>query len=164
MFKDKDCDKLYKDCSESQSHVTTDGQSASLSWCQAPSGSQDQIFFYCQTVAGLLTPSLTWERICRLQSLLTLASAVNLSGPGPAGFMIIFYSLRSETPQVPVFTSPRDGVAQLYSLAVGSLLVASNNSRGYGGVTASTRTTLCINLQFVPHRKHITSPLQTPIG
>jgi hypothetical protein len=30
--------------SPSQNHITTDGQSASQSWCQAPSGAQDQIF------------------------------------------------------------------------------------------------------------------------
>jgi hypothetical protein len=29
---------------KSQSYVTTDGQSASMSWCQAPSGTQDNIF------------------------------------------------------------------------------------------------------------------------
>jgi hypothetical protein len=29
---------------QSQSHITTDSQSASQSWCQAPSGAQDQIF------------------------------------------------------------------------------------------------------------------------
>jgi hypothetical protein len=29
--------------SVSQSHVTTDGQSVSPSWCRAPSGAQDQI-------------------------------------------------------------------------------------------------------------------------
>jgi hypothetical protein len=28
---------------QSQSHVTADGQSASLSWCRAPSGTHDQI-------------------------------------------------------------------------------------------------------------------------
>jgi hypothetical protein len=28
----------------SQSYVTTDDQSASLSWCQAPSGKHDRIF------------------------------------------------------------------------------------------------------------------------
>jgi hypothetical protein len=30
--------------SQSQSHVTTDGQSVGLSWCRAPSGAHDQIF------------------------------------------------------------------------------------------------------------------------
>jgi hypothetical protein len=29
---------------QSQSHIMTDGQSASQSWCQAPSGAKDQIF------------------------------------------------------------------------------------------------------------------------
>jgi hypothetical protein len=32
------------DPSQSQSHVTTDGQSVCLSWCRAPSGAHDQIF------------------------------------------------------------------------------------------------------------------------
>jgi hypothetical protein len=31
---------------QSQSHFTTDGQSVSPSWCQAPSGAHDQIFIY----------------------------------------------------------------------------------------------------------------------
>jgi hypothetical protein len=30
--------------SQSQSHIVTDGQSVCLSWCQAPSGANDQIF------------------------------------------------------------------------------------------------------------------------
>jgi hypothetical protein len=30
--------------SPSQTHITTDGQSVSQSWCQAPPGAQDQIF------------------------------------------------------------------------------------------------------------------------
>jgi hypothetical protein len=30
--------------SESQSHVTTDGQPVSQSWCRAPSGTHDQMF------------------------------------------------------------------------------------------------------------------------
>jgi hypothetical protein len=42
-------------CSQSQSYVTTDGQSASLSWCQAPIWGLRPDFYYCQTVVGLLT-------------------------------------------------------------------------------------------------------------
>jgi hypothetical protein len=34
---------LFK-CVKSQSHIATDGQSVSKSWCQAPSGVHDQIF------------------------------------------------------------------------------------------------------------------------
>jgi hypothetical protein len=40
--------------SQSQSYVTTDGQSASLSWCQAFIWGLRQDFHCCQTVAGLL--------------------------------------------------------------------------------------------------------------
>jgi hypothetical protein len=40
--------------SQSQSYVTTDGQSASLSWNKAPIWGLRQGFYYCQTVAGLL--------------------------------------------------------------------------------------------------------------
>jgi hypothetical protein len=36
--------------SQSQSHVTTDGQSVGLSWCLAPSGSHDQIIIISSTV------------------------------------------------------------------------------------------------------------------
>jgi hypothetical protein len=40
--------------SESESYVTTDGQSASLSWYKAPLWSPRSDFYYCQTVPDLL--------------------------------------------------------------------------------------------------------------
>jgi hypothetical protein len=40
--------------SQSQSYVTTDGQSASLSWNKAPIWGLRTDIYYCQTVAGLL--------------------------------------------------------------------------------------------------------------
>jgi hypothetical protein len=40
--------------SESESYVTTDSQSASLSWNKAPIWGLWPDFYYCQTVAGLL--------------------------------------------------------------------------------------------------------------
>jgi hypothetical protein len=40
--------------SQSRSYVTTDGQSASLPWCQAPIWGLRPDFYYCQRVAGLL--------------------------------------------------------------------------------------------------------------
>jgi hypothetical protein len=40
--------------SQSQNYVTTDGYSASLSWCQAPILGLRPEFCYCKTVAGLL--------------------------------------------------------------------------------------------------------------
>jgi hypothetical protein len=39
---------------QSQNYVTTDGQSASLSWCQAPIWGLRLDFHCCQTVVGLL--------------------------------------------------------------------------------------------------------------
>jgi hypothetical protein len=57
--------------------ITTEGQSASLSWNKAPTWGIRPDFYYCQTVAGLLMwgLSLTRGRVCRLQLLLALASA-----------------------------------------------------------------------------------------
>jgi hypothetical protein len=66
--------------SESESYVTTDGQSASLSWNKAPIWGLRPDLRYCQTVAGLLMwrLSLTRGQICRLQLPLALATAVIL--------------------------------------------------------------------------------------
>jgi hypothetical protein len=68
--------------SESESYVTTDGQSASLSWNKAPIWGLRQDFY--------------WRRICRLQLLLTLASAV-IIGRGLVEIATIFCCLRFET-------------------------------------------------------------------
>jgi hypothetical protein len=55
---------FWFDESESESSVTTDGQSASLSWCQAPIWDLQLDFYYCQTFAGLLTwGALSYERM-----------------------------------------------------------------------------------------------------
>jgi hypothetical protein len=65
--------------------VTTHCQSASLSWCQAPSETQDQIFVTVRQLrvcwCGAL--SLTRGRVCRLQLLMALASAVILGSDSP---------------------------------------------------------------------------------
>jgi hypothetical protein len=64
----------------SLSYVTTDGQSTNLSSNRAPIRGLRQDFYYCQSVAGLLilALSLTRGRICPLQLLLALTSAVIL--------------------------------------------------------------------------------------
>jgi hypothetical protein len=66
--------------SKSESYVMTDGQSAFLSWKKAPIWGLRLDFYYCQTVAGSWCGalSLTRGRVCRLQLLLALASAVIL--------------------------------------------------------------------------------------
>jgi hypothetical protein len=48
---------------QSQSYVTTDGQSASLSWNKTPVWGLLPDFYYCQTVAGLLMWALTLTRV-----------------------------------------------------------------------------------------------------
>jgi hypothetical protein len=58
----------FEDQNQSQSHITSGGQSASMSWCRAPSGTHDQTLF---PVGQLLScpcgaPSLTRGWVCHL--------------------------------------------------------------------------------------------------
>jgi hypothetical protein len=64
--------------SESECYITTDGQSASVSLNKAPVWGLWPDLYYCQTVAGCgcWALSLTRGRVCRLQLLLDLASAI----------------------------------------------------------------------------------------
>jgi hypothetical protein len=65
---------------QSQSHIATDGQWVSKSWCRAPSETYDQIFITVWQLRSCLcgTPSVTRGRICLSYMLLVLASAVDL--------------------------------------------------------------------------------------
>jgi hypothetical protein len=64
---------------QSQSHIATDGQSVTKSWCRAPFGARDEIFItvwqlrscFCEAL------SLTRGRVCLLYMLLALASAAD---------------------------------------------------------------------------------------
>jgi hypothetical protein len=94
--------------SESESYVTTDGQSASLSWNKAPIWGLRPNFYYCQTDAALLMWGVHSDE--RTELLLVLASAVILGSE----------SLGS-----------RDHV--LLSQIRDFLFVASYDSHGYGG-------------------------------
>jgi hypothetical protein len=82
-----------------ENYVTTDDQSASLSWFQPPSGAQDQIVAtvrhlrFCWCGAPSLTRGLFVVYNCCWSS-----TAQSFSGPGPAGLMTIFNCLRFETP------------------------------------------------------------------
>jgi hypothetical protein len=72
--------------SQSQSHIVTDGQSVSKSWCRAPSGAHDQIFITVRQLRSCfccVAPSLTRGRVCLLYMLLALASAVFLGSESP---------------------------------------------------------------------------------
>jgi hypothetical protein len=80
---------------QSQSYITTDGQSASLSWCQSFIWGQIPNFYCCQTVSG----HPHWlEDGCVVYSCWWATPAQSFSGPSPAGLMTIFYCLRFETP------------------------------------------------------------------
>jgi hypothetical protein len=106
---------------QSQSYVMTDGHSASLSWCKAPSVAQDQIFVIVRQlrVCWCGVPSLTSGRVCHLQLLLALASAVILRSPSHRFHNHIIPSQMGDSPnlegQVSIFRSPRNRVAQLHS-------------------------------------------------
>jgi hypothetical protein len=65
---------------QSQSHIATDGQSISKSWCRAPSGAHAQIFITPPLLRSCFCGalSLTRGRVCLLYMLLALASIVFL--------------------------------------------------------------------------------------
>jgi hypothetical protein len=75
---------IPQDKSQSQRYLTTDGQLASLSWCQAIIRARDQYFFLLEIffrqlwVCYFVAPSLTRGRVCNLMLLQGLASAVPL--------------------------------------------------------------------------------------
>jgi hypothetical protein len=104
-----------------------------------PYGAYDQIFI---TVRQLLVCwcgalSLTRQRVCRLQLLLVLASAVILGSEsrGTRDHMLLAQIRGSPNLEghVPVFISPQNRMAQLYPRGLGSLFVTLYDSQGYGG-------------------------------
>jgi hypothetical protein len=74
------------------------------------------------------------ECVCRLKLLLVLASAVIFRSESHAQILLsqirVFTNLEGEDP---VFISPSNMVARLYPQALGSIFVASYDSKGYGG-------------------------------
>jgi hypothetical protein len=117
---------------ESESCVTTDGQSASLSWNKAPIWGLRPDFYNCQTVAGFVDVrhSLCREDGCVVYNCCWPSPAQSFSGPSPLGLATIFYCLRFET----------------------SLYVASYNSQGYGvGIRTRLHPGFCLmnELSFI---------------
>jgi hypothetical protein len=76
---------LSHNSSQSQSYITTVGQSACLFWCQTVVGLLMWGAFSDERM-GLLFINCCWS-----------SPAQSFSGPGPTGLIIIFYSLRFET-------------------------------------------------------------------
>jgi hypothetical protein len=107
--------------------------------------------------------SLTRERVCRLQLLLAIASAVILGSESRGTRDHILLSQSRGSPnlegQDPVFIAPRNRVAQLYTQTLGSLFVASYDSQGYGGgIKTRFHAGSVINFRHGPHRKHLLLP------
>jgi hypothetical protein len=158
----------------SRSYVTTDGQSASLFWGQAPIwGPRPEFFTFKQLqFFRCVAPFVTRERVCRLQLLLVLASAVILGCESFGTHAQILISQTRDSPNledhVSVFISPRNTVAQSYSQLLGSIFFALYDSQVYGlGIRSRFQSVLSINIilfQTAPHRKHITPSLQSPTG
>jgi hypothetical protein len=130
-----------------------------------PSGAQDQIFVTVRQlrVYWCGAPSLTRGRVCRLQMLLGRASAVILGSEFRGIHDRILLSLIRDSSnledQVPVFISPRNRVAQLYSPVLGSFFLASYDSQHYGGgirtrLYSVTYSWLIMATLCGPHRKH----------
>jgi hypothetical protein len=91
----------------SESYVTTDGQSASVSWNKAPIWGLRPDFYYCQRVAGLLM----WGALSDEKTGLSFTTAAGPRQHSPLRLATTFYCLRFET----------------------SLFFTSYDSQGYGG-------------------------------
>jgi hypothetical protein len=88
-------------------------------------------------------PCLTRGRVCRLQLMLALASAIILGSECRGTHDHILLSQIRDCPnmegQVPVFISPRNRVARLYPQILDYFFVASYYSQGYGWGMRSSR-------------------------
>jgi hypothetical protein len=136
-----------------RSYFTTDGRSVSMSWCRAHSGTCGQILllvgrllpqscglvsvgrpFWREDGTAVCSAITQWSESPRTRNH-TLLSHLKLSQPGGPGSRIYISQEQGGNLEglVPVFVSPRNRVAQLYSRALGSLYIASYDSRGYGG-------------------------------
>jgi hypothetical protein len=76
----RSCPNISSTTMQSQSHIVTDGQSISKSWCRAPSWALDQIFITLWQLRSWVVgaPPLTRGQVCLLYMLLALASVVFL--------------------------------------------------------------------------------------
>jgi hypothetical protein len=110
----------------------------------APSPLRPTISIFFNWTLAVIVLNVTFSRtrgwLCRLQSLLTFASAVILESEPRETHDLILLSPTRDSPnmegQVPVFMSPRNRMAQIYPQALGSLFVASYDSQVYGAISS----------------------------
>jgi hypothetical protein len=135
-----------------------------------PLETYDQCLFFQQNTYGYtpyVTSSLMRGWVCRLQLLLTFASAVILGSESRGTHDHILQSQIRDSSnlegQVTVLISPMHSVDQLYPRALGSLFVSSYDSQGYaGGIRSSLHTginsllltVLLITSRHGQYRKH----------
>jgi hypothetical protein len=127
IFQIEVCISLHSPISltQSRSNITTDSQSASLSWYQTPIWGSWPDFYSCQTIAGLLIwGALSDERMGLSFTIAAVfASAVILRSESRRAHDHILLSHIWDSPnledQVPVFIPPRNRVARLYPQALG---------------------------------------------
>jgi hypothetical protein len=107
-----------------------------MSWCRAHSGTCDQILLLVERCCLKIEVLCLWGYLSDKRTGLQFA-VQSLNGPSGAEPVTILYSLICDSPnledQVPVFISPRNKVAQIYPRLLGSLYVASYDSKGHGG-------------------------------
>jgi hypothetical protein len=124
-----------------------------------PSGAYDQIFITDNCGSVDVGRSFWRENRSAVYNCCWSSTAQSFLGYSPAGLMTTF-TLRFETPPVPVFISPRNRRAQVYPQALSPLLVAFDDSQGYGvgirsclhaGVWRTNR--LLFLIRHEPHRK-----------
>jgi hypothetical protein len=124
----------------SESHLLYDwrftgNQSVLARSPEAPWDSRPVILFCGHS--PYVTSSSMRRWVCRLQSLLILASAVILwSESCGTHDHVLLSQIRDSTKleaKVPVFIPPRNRVARLHPQALGSIFVASYTSQGYSG-------------------------------
>jgi hypothetical protein len=110
---------------KAQNYVTTDGHSASMSWCEALLWGSRPDFHYCHTAAGFFYVGPLSDSDGSVV-LLVLASAVVLGYESRVTDDHILLSVIRDSPnlegQGSICISPRNRVAQLYPHALGSLL------------------------------------------
>jgi hypothetical protein len=80
------CDCRLK---SSQSHIATDGQSVSKSWCRAPSGTHDQIFSYYYLTVTVL---FLWGALSDERTGLSFLHAAGSSQRGLSRVRVPWYS------------------------------------------------------------------------
>jgi hypothetical protein len=106
---------LWTDWLQVKVVLTTDVQSASVSWCQAPIWGPRPDFYYCQTVEGLFIWGALSDKRMGLPFTIAagLASAVILGSKSRGTHDILLSQIRDSSNlagQVPVFISPRNRI------------------------------------------------------